>query len=186
MLKSTRKRTLAGTAATSKAFLAAVGLSAAIMSLYEVRAQTNAPAPSPQPGQAAPAQPAVPSQPQPSSPPAQTGIRTVDPTTIRLTFYTVQPADMLASNLLDADVYNLQNEEIGEVEDVIIDQGRTIRAVVISVGGFLGIGDRNVAADPASLVLMREAGGELRVVANTTREDLQNAPEFKFEGNMSR
>lgn len=87
---------------------------------------------------------------------------------------------MLASKLLDAEVYNLQNEEIGEVEDIIIDQGRIVRAVVISVGGFLGIGERSVAADPASLVLMRNSGGELRIVANTTREDLKAAPEFKF------
>ncbi|WP_201863869.1 PRC-barrel domain-containing protein [Microvirga soli] len=167
-------------------FLTAIALSMATMTLNEARAQTTAPAPSPQPNQAAPNQPAAPNQQQPNSPPAQPGIRAVDPTTVRLTFYTVQPADMLVSNLLDADVYNLQNEEIGEVEDIIVDQGRVIRAVIISVGGFLGLGERNVAADPGSLVLMREAGGDIRVVANTTREDLQNAPEFKFEGNMSR
>lgn len=167
-------------------FLAAITVSTATMAFNEARAQTTAPAPSPQPNQAAPSQPAAPNQQQPSSPPVQPGIRAVDPATVRLTFYTVQPADMLASNLLDADVYNLQNEEIGEVEDIVVDQGRVIRAVIISVGGFLGLGERNVAADPGSLVLMREAGGEIRVVANTTREDLQNAPEFKFEGNMSR
>lgn len=167
-------------------FLTAVTLSMATMAFCEVRAQTTAPAPSPQPIQVPPSQPAAPNQQQPSPPPAQPGIRAVDPASVRLTFYTVQPADMLVSNLLDADVYNLQNEEIGEVEDIIVDQGRVIRAVIISVGGFLGLGERNVAADPGSLVLMREAGGDIRIVANTAREDLQNAPEFKFEGNMSR
>lgn len=167
-------------ASSSKAWLTAVSLSAVVLCGSQLHAQTSAPAPLAAPGQATPANPAATAQ-QPANPAAaKPGLRTVDPASVKLTFYTVQSADMLASKLLDAEVYNLQNEEIGEVEDIIIDQGRTVRAVVISVGGFLGIGERNVAADPASLVLMRESGSELRIVANTTREDLKAAPEFKF------
>jgi sporulation protein YlmC with PRC-barrel domain len=124
-------------------------------------------------GQAAPAQG------------AQPGLRTVNPATIRMTFYTVQPTDMPVSNLLELDVYNLQNEDIGEIEDVIVDNGKTIKAIVISVGGFLGIGERHVAVDPASVVITRQ-GNDLRAVVNTTRDDLKNAPEFKFEGPMTR
>ncbi|MBD2749914.1 PRC-barrel domain-containing protein [Microvirga sp. BT688] len=180
MLKSSWARICANMGARTIPFLGAASLSLVTISFAGAQAPTATPAPSP------PAAQAPSSPPQANPQPAQPGIRTVDPTTVRLTFYTVQPVDMLVSNLLDADVYNLQNEEIGEVEDVIVDEGRVIRAVIISVGGFLGLGERNVAADPGSLVLMREAGGEIRVVANTTREDLQNAPEFKFEGNMSR
>ena len=126
---------------------------------------------------------------QPATPPAgtvQPGIRAVDPTTLRLTFYTVQPVDMLASRLIGLDVYNLQNEEIGEIEDLIVDQGKTIRGIVIDVGGFLGIGERRTIVEPGSIVVTREAGGSLKAVANTTREDLKKAPEFRFEGNMSR
>jgi hypothetical protein len=117
---------------------------------------------------------------------AQPGIRAVDPATVAVTFYTVQPADMLASRLMDLDVHNLQNEEIGEIEDLIIDNGKNIRAVVISVGGFLGIGDRNVAVQPGSVVITQEGAGNLKAVVNTTRENLKNAPEFKFENNMAR
>ena len=114
------------------------------------------------------------------------GIRTVDPTTLRLTFYTVRPADMLASNLLELDVYNLQNEEVGEIEDVIIDNGKAIKAVVISVGGFLGLGERHVAIEPGAIAITRSDAGELRAVVNSTRDDLKNAPEFRFEGAMTR
>lgn len=119
---------------------------------------------------------------------AQPGIRAVDPTTVAMTFYTVQAADMLASSLMDLDVHNLQNEEIGEIEDLIIDNGKTIRAVIISVGGFLGIGERTVAVQPSSVVITREGtgAGNLKAVVNTTREDLKKAPEFKFENNMAR
>jgi len=166
--------------------------SAAALALFmtPVLAQTTAPA-QPRAGQTAPntapatsaagtAQPAQPGQ------AAQPGLREVNPATLRLTFYTVQPADMLASNLMGLDVHNLQREEIGEIEDLILDNGKTIRGIVVGVGGFLGIGERRVVVEPASIVLTREAGGGLKAVANTTRDDLKNAPEFKFEGNMSR
>jgi hypothetical protein len=135
-------------------------------------AQTQSPAP------ATPAQqpaPGAQQAPDASAP----GVRVVDPTTLKLTFYTAQPADFSADDLIDTDVYNLQNEEIGEVEDLIIDDGKRLRALVISVGGFLGVGERRVGVEPASVVITRESGG-LRVIANTTREDLKNAPAFEF------
>ena len=93
---------------------------------------------------------------------------------------------MLASNLIGLDVHNLQNEEVGEIEDLVVENGKTIRGIVIGVGGFLGMGERRTVIEPASIVITREAGGSLKAVVNTTREDLKNAPEFKFEGNMGR
>lgn len=96
----------------------------------------------------------------------------------RLTFYSVQPADMRASNLMESTVYNLNNENIGEVEDLIIDNGKNIKAVVVSVGGFLGIGDCNIAVQSNSLVRTEQADGSTRIVANTNKEDLKNAPAF--------
>lgn len=131
--------------------------------------------------------PPAPSSP-PQAPPAQSqpgGMRTVDAATAKLTFYAVQPTDMPLSNLYDLDVYNQQNENVGEIEDVIVDDGKTIKAVVLGVGGFLGIGERYVAVDPSSIVITRQ-GDTMRAVINSTREELRNAPEFKFEGNMRR
>jgi sporulation protein YlmC with PRC-barrel domain len=111
----------------------------------------------------------------------QAGVRSVDPAgAVKLTFYAVQAADMRASRLMGADVYNLQNENIGEIQDLIIDNGKTIKAVVVSVGGFLGIGDRNVAVEPASIVLREQNDGSARVVINTNKEELKSAPPFKF------
>jgi hypothetical protein len=174
------------------------GLSAFALHPVIAAAQTTPPPPATQTQPAAPpaqTPPATAAQPPASGPGTNAtasgattppGVRAVDPTTVRMTFYTVRPADMLMSNFMDTDVYNLQNEEIGEIEDVIIDEGRTIRAIVISVGGFLGIGDRNVAVEPGSLVITRGEGGMIRAVVNTTREDLQRAPEFKFEGHLKR
>lgn len=135
---------------------------------------------------AAVAQTAPAPQPAPAAQPAQTmpgaGLRTVDTAAaMRITYYSVQPSDVRASDLLGTDVYNLTNENVGEIEDLILDNGKTLKGVVVSVGGFLGIGDRNVAIDPRSLVLS-QTNNSWRAVVNTTKEELKNAPEFKFAG----
>lgn len=101
---------------------------------------------------------------------------------VRVTFYTVKPADVQASNLMGSTVYNVNNENIGEINDLVIEEGKTLRAVVIGVGGFLGIGERNVAVEPTSLLITRNNDNDdVRIVLNTTKEDLKNAPEVKFD-----
>jgi sporulation protein YlmC with PRC-barrel domain len=111
----------------------------------------------------------------------QAGVRAVDSkAAVKITFYNVQAADMRATKLIGRDVYNLANENIGEVQDLIIDNGKTVKAVVISVGGFLGIGDRNVAVEPGAVVLTEQSDGNARVVINTNKDDLKSAPAFNF------
>ena len=46
-----------------------------------------------------------------------------------------------ASKLVGVDLYNEQNENIGEVDDVIIDPSGKVDGVIVSVGGFLGMGE---------------------------------------------
>lgn len=111
---------------------------------------------------------------------SQTGIRRVEGASIVLSFYNANPADTRASKLMGRNVYNLQNESIGEVNDLIIDNGKTIKAIVVGVGSFLGMGERNVAIDPASIVLSELGDGNVRLVVNTNREDLKKSPAFNF------
>lgn len=111
---------------------------------------------------------------------SQTGVRRVEGASIVLSFYNANPADTRASKLIGRDVYNLENEDIGEVSDLIIDNGKTIKAIVVSVGGFLGMGERNVAINPASVVLTELSDGNVRLVVNTNREDLKKSPAFNF------
>ena len=95
----------------------------------------------------------------------------------QLTFYTVKPEHMRVSEFVGATVYNLKNEEIGEVEDLLIDTNHAIRGVVISVGGFLGIGERNIAVDPSALRMTEDNEGSIRVTLNTNKDELKNAPQ---------
>jgi sporulation protein YlmC with PRC-barrel domain len=95
----------------------------------------------------------------------------------QLTFYAVKPEHMRISEFVGATVYNLKNEEIGEVEDLLIDNTHAVRGVVISVGGFLGIGERNIAVDPRSLRMTEESDGSIRITLNTNKDELQKAPQ---------
>ncbi|MGJ0533801.1 PRC-barrel domain-containing protein [Methylocystis sp.] len=99
----------------------------------------------------------------------------------RVIFYRLGPTDMRMSQLIGSDVRNLQNDNVGEIEDVIFDNNRNVRAVIVSVGGFLGIGERHIAIDPSSMVVSRNEDGDVEAIVNTTRDDLRNAPEFRFD-----
>jgi hypothetical protein len=114
------------------------------------------------------------------------GLVAVDPATVVLRFYTVQPVDTTASRLMRSEVYNLQDERVGRIEDLVIGGGRDVAAVVVGVGGFLGIGERYVALPPNAVILTSQANGSLRAVVDATRDSLKNAPEFKYEGNLRR
>ena len=49
-----------------------------------------------------------------------------------------------ASKLIGVDVYNNQNEKIGEIDELIMTSNGQIAGAMIGVGGFLGMGERNV------------------------------------------
>lgn len=57
----------------------------------------------------------------------------------------IQPGQWRASQMDGLDVYNQNNEKIGDISEMLVDQSGKIQAVVVGVGGFLGIGERNVA-----------------------------------------
>ena len=74
------------------------------------------------------------------------GMRMADTATVAVKFVTVQPADLMASKLIGTNVYNNQNESLGEIEDVVVQNGKSITGVVVSVGGFLGMGEELCSA----------------------------------------
>ena len=120
------------------------------------------------------------------APPPGGGLVAVVPGQVVVTYYAVQPADMTASSLMRTDVYNLQDERLGRIEDLVIGGGREVAAVVVGVGGFLGIGERYAALPPSAVVLTRQPNGSMRAVVDATRDQLRNSPEFKYEGNLRR
>ena len=55
-----------------------------------------------------------------------------------------QPSDWMTSALIGRNVMNSAGEILGDIEDIIIDEQGKVVAVVIGVGGFLGIGEKGV------------------------------------------
>jgi len=82
-----------------------------------------------------------------------------------------------ATELIDADIYNKEGDKIGVIDDFIVSSDNNISLAVISVGGFLGIGDRLVAV-PASL-FETNARGNI-VLPNGNKDDLNALPEFRY------
>jgi len=95
----------------------------------------------------------------------------------------VAPSDALASNLVGLDVNNAANEDIGEIEDLVLDSSMKVKGLVLSVGGFLGLGDRYVVVPPSAVkVTFDGTAKEWKGTSTLTREQLKAMPEFKYEG----
>jgi sporulation protein YlmC with PRC-barrel domain len=59
---------------------------------------------------------------------------------------TQMPPDLMrGSKLMGVDVYGSDNEKIGDVDEVLLDREGKIRGIIVGVGGFLGIGQKDVA-----------------------------------------
>ncbi len=107
------------------------------------------------------------------------GMTMADTATAKIKFVTAKPAEVTSSKLVGKNLYNNKNENVGEIEDLVIDNGKTVTGVVVSVGGFLGMGERYVLVDPSSIFLHR-ADGSLKAMVDTDKDALKNAPEFKY------
>ena len=62
-----------------------------------------------------------------------------------------------ASKLIGLDVYNDANEKLGDINELIVDKDGKINAVVIGVGGFLGMGEHDIAVTIDKLKFVEEA-----------------------------
>lgn len=105
------------------------------------------------------------------------------------TYLTEQSTDQIsADDYIGTTVYNSNNESIGEINDLILQKDGGIVAAVIGVGGFLGIGEKNVAVPMSNIMVSQnETGSDLKLTTSETADTLKNAPEFKTldEQNMN-
>src|SRR3984893_2628015 len=95
-------------------------------------------------------------------------------------FSTVSKDEMFSSKLKGLTIQNQKDESVGEITDLAI-KDHQLDALILSVGGFLGMGEHYVAVSPSS-VNVRYDGKDNKWLAtmNTTKEALKAAPEFKY------
>jgi sporulation protein YlmC with PRC-barrel domain len=94
--------------------------------------------------------------------------------------FTRLPAGTTVTNLYKQSVYDPSDNKIGEIEDALIDKEGRVTAIIISVGGFLGMGEKDVAV-PFSSVRAVERNNKWYLVLNTTKEALKAAPGFTYD-----
>jgi hypothetical protein len=89
-----------------------------------------------------------------------------------------EEAQFLADyEVIGKDVVNINDEKVGTITDLVMDQDQKLVGVVLSVGGFLGIGEKWVAI-PVDQIDFPTPEQPARLVVAVTEEQLKNAPDF--------
>ncbi|MCG7621790.1 PRC-barrel domain-containing protein [Epibacterium sp. Ofav1-8] len=114
------------------------------------------------------------------------------------------PAEFHASSFVGKRIYQTENDalkdvmdgvqdgwsDIGEVNDVILSRDGKAEAVLVDIGGFLGIGENQIAVDMDALKFVRDGNSEAGadgyfLVLNAPTEALETAPSYKMSGTIN-
>ncbi len=116
------------------------------------------------------------------------------------TYLTEQAENQISVNdFMGKAIYTADNQSIGDINDLLVAKDGGVVAAVVGVGGFLGIGEKNVAIPFDKITITREtatgdaadaaadgdtkaevvAEAEVRLTTTETADSLKNAPEFK-------
>ena len=80
------------------------------------------------------------------------------------------------NQILGKVVYNEKDEKVGQVEDIIVTPDKAISYAILSVGGFLGLGERDVAIPFTQL----KAGDGKFLLRGATKDALKALPAFSY------
>lgn len=90
-------------------------------------------------------------------------------------------AGMRADKVIGSQVYNSTDESIGTIDDLIIEPNDRVVYAIVSVGGFLGVGDRLVAVPFDQISFQRRDENDTRLIlANSTKAQLEAMPQFRY------
>lgn len=134
---------------------------------------------------ATPAAPTAPAEPKGMAP--SPSANSDMPATGDAAYLTQQSETQVSANdYIGKQIYNSNNESIGDVNDLILEENGGIVAAVVGVGGFLGIGEKDVALPMGKISMARDAenNNEVRLTTTETAEALQAAPAFKTLGDQ--
>jgi sporulation protein YlmC with PRC-barrel domain len=155
---------------------AAIALLVASTALAQRGPGTDSTAPNTTPTPAPAAQPAPP-------PPAATPPQPANTQANADRFVTREGQDeWLVGSLWNKNVYNAAGKSIGDLKDVLIGKDGKVSAIVVGVGGFLGLGEKDVAVNYDYL---KHDGGisPNRIVIDMSEQDLRSAPTFSRNQN---
>jgi putative membrane protein len=93
----------------------------------------------------------------------------------------VIPSDAVGVNdYYKQNIYDTSDNTVGEVSDLLLDKNGQVKAVILSVGGFLGLGGKYVSV-PFNALQVTEKNGKRYLVMDTTKEALRSAPGYRYD-----
>lgn len=127
-----------------------------------------------------------------------TGAATTMPATTQSGFgYTAMPTDLSADDFIEKNLYVSETDpdttatyndvdadwdSIGEIDDLVISETGEVKAVLVDIGGFLGLGEKTVSVSMDQLRVIRDGDSEddYFIVFTADRAALENAPAFEW------
>jgi sporulation protein YlmC with PRC-barrel domain len=92
------------------------------------------------------------------------------------------PGDALTvTHWYKENVYDPNDSKIGEVKDVLVNHDGKIDAFIVAVGGFLGIGEKDVAVPFDAIHFTNKNNNKWYMVMNTTKDAMKAAPGLKYD-----
>lgn len=90
----------------------------------------------------------------------------------------VAPGDIRADDLVGTTVYGADDANVGEIGDVVMTEDGKVDAIIIDVGGFLGVGEKEVAVGMDNLAFMSDKDGNNYLYTNLTKDQLDAAAAY--------
>jgi sporulation protein YlmC with PRC-barrel domain len=91
---------------------------------------------------------------------------------------------MTVTDWYKQNVYDPNENKIGDIKDVLVDKTGKVVALIVAVGGFLGAGEKDVAV-PFEAVHPTMKDKKWWLVMNTTKDSLKSAPGFKYDSSST-
>jgi sporulation protein YlmC with PRC-barrel domain len=88
--------------------------------------------------------------------------------------------DVSANAMIGAKVKNDAKDTVGTVQDLYVDASGSIKTVVVAVGGFLGVGAKDVAVKWSDIKQSRD-GKSVMLTTSLSKDELKSMPDYKYE-----
>jgi sporulation protein YlmC with PRC-barrel domain len=95
----------------------------------------------------------------------------------------IPPASVTITHWYKQNVYDPSDSKIGEIMDVLVDREGKATALIIGVGGFLGMGEKDVAVPFNAVQVTNKNNNKWYLVMNATKDALKSAKGFKYDRN---
>jgi hypothetical protein len=93
---------------------------------------------------------------------------------------TIPAGVMTVTDWYKQSVYDPMDKKIGTINDVLVTKDGKVEVLILGVGGFIGVGTKDVAVQP-SAVAMTDKNNKKYLTMSSTKDELKEAPGFKFD-----